>query len=541
MVESCEKRGVGVDYYAHASVGVIHIKPILDMREERDIQYFKEIADEVFQRVMHYGGSWSSEHGDGIVRSGYLSAFYGERIYEGFVRTKRLFDPHFLLNPGKIIDPPPIDSHLRYGPAYTDHPFNAVYHYREQRDFFTAVHQCSGLGACRKITGGTMCPSFMVTKDEVDSTRGRANALRLAMSGQLEEGLSNKALLDVLDLCVSCKACKAECPSSVDMARLKGEVMQHHYETYGATWKDKMIGRSPEMARLFSGFSAGIINFFQNFPGIRHLLMGALGLDTRRKLPTYARKPWTNQSTHKGESTSTPDIVLLVDTYTQCHEPTSGVAAVRLLEALGKKVRLLDAGCCQRPRISHGFLKEAAEKVKPGVEIIRPWLEKNIPVGVLEPGCASAWTDDIPDLIDNASDASLLKEIKTFEEILAGVLAKSESARKKIKPKQSEIIIHGHCHQKSIFGMEPVRSIFALWPEVSVKELDSGCCGMAGSFGYEAKHFDVSSKMAERVLVPSIQAQPDAIVIANGFSCRHQIADFTGRKAIHIAEAFEIN
>jgi Fe-S oxidoreductase len=233
--------------------------------------------------------------------------------------------------------------------------------------------------------------------------------------------------------------------------------------------------------------------------------------------------------------------VLLVDTYTQCHEPASGVAAVRLLEALGKKVKLLDAGCCQRPRISHGFLKEAAEKVKPGVEIIRPWLEKNIPVGVLEPGCASAWTDDIPDLIDNASDASLLKRIKTFEEILAGVLAESESARKKIKPKQSEIIIHGHCHQKSIFGMQSVRSIFALWPEVSVKELDSGCCGMAGSFGYEAKHFDVSLKMAERVLVPSILAHPDAMVIANGFSCRHQIADFAGRKAVHIAEAFEIN
>ena len=542
VITISHRRGVEVDYYAHASVGVIHIKPILDLREQVDIDHFKIIADEVFQRVIFYGGSWSSEHGDGIVRSGYLSAFYGEQILEGFVKTKELFDPHFLLNPGKIVDPPPIDSHLRYGTNYTDLPFNAVYHYREQRDFYTAIHQCSGLGACRKIAGGTMCPSFMVTLDEVDSTRGRANALRLAMSGQLEDGLANQHLPEVLDLCLSCKACKAECPSSVDMARLKGEVMQHQFDRHGASWKDRMIGRSPDLARKLAGRKATLVNMIQSIPIIKQVMMKMLGMDMRRHLPTYASKTWT-RTIRKSRTTSAdglPDIILLVDTYTQCHQPESGIAAIRLLERLGKRVMLLDAGCCQRPRISHGFLREAAEKLLPGIQKILPWLEKNIPVGVLEPGCASAWTDDIPDLISDDKAAALLKRIVPFEQILWDVLRETKDGQKSIKPRAKEILVHGHCHQKSIYGMDTVKSIFKLWPEIRFQEIDSGCCGMAGSFGYEAKHYDLSKKMAERVLIPTIEDHPEALVIANGFSCRHQIADFSGRKAVHIAEAFDI-
>lgn len=542
VIKICESRGVGVDYYAHASVGVIHIKPILDLRLQEDIDHFKYIANEVFKLVVMYKGSWSSEHGDGIVRSGFLKEFYGDLIYEGFARTKKLFDPHHLLNPGKIVDPPPIDSHLRYGVAYKDLPFDPVYHYREQHDFYTAVHQCSGLGACRKVTGGTMCPSFMVTLDERDSTRGRANALRLAMSGQLEDGLANKGLPDILELCLSCKACKAECPSSVDMARLKGEVLQHRYDKHGVPFKDKMVGQSPDLARKFSGIKAGFINTMQSLPGIRHALMKSMGMDTRRHLPTYASRTLTQ--THpeliSTNFSGTPDVILLVDTYAQCHEISNGLAAIRLFQALGKKVMLLDAGCCQRPRISHGFLREAAEKVKPAVEKVLPWLNQNIPVVVLEPGCSSAWTDDIPDLLNDDNAAATLKGIQTFEKVFNSFLEENPNNSNQIKPKSNHILIHGHCHQKSIFGMSPVKKIFEKWPEVKVDEIDSGCCGMAGSFGYESKHYEISKKMAERVLVPAILSQPDAMVIANGFSCRHQIADFSGRKAVHIAEAFEI-
>ncbi|MDQ3015309.1 MAG: FAD-binding protein [Bacteroidota bacterium] len=246
VIEICEKRNVGVDYYAHASVGVIHIKPILDLRVQEDIDHFKGIANEVFKLVVKYKGSWSSEHGDGIVRSGFLKEYYGDRIYAAFEKTKSIFDPHHLMNPGKIVDPPPIDSHLRYGTTYKDLPFQPVYQYREQHDFYTAVHQCSGLGACRKISGGTMCPSFMVTLDERDSTRGRANALRLAMSGQLEDGLKNKGLPEILDLCISCKACKAECPSSVDMARLKSDTSI----AWSASYDDEIYG--PGYAKTFA-------------------------------------------------------------------------------------------------------------------------------------------------------------------------------------------------------------------------------------------------------------------------------------------------
>ena len=543
VIHICESRGVGVDYYAHASVGVIHIKPILDLRLQEDIEHFKAIANDVFKLVVFYKGSWSSEHGDGIVRSGFLKEYYGDLIYEGFIKTKKLFDPKHLLNPGKIVDPPPIDSHLRYGAKYKDLPFDPVYVYREQRDFYTAVHQCSGLGACRKITGGTMCPSFMVTLDERDSTRGRANALRLAMSGQLDEGLANKGLPEILDLCISCKACKAECPSSVDMARLKGEVMQHQFDKNGISLKDRMIGKSADLARRFSGTPAGLINIFQSIPGIRHVIMNSMGMDTRRALPEYAAKTWTqyNQQNVGDKFTGTPDIILLTDTYTQCHHPESGHAAVKILEALGQRVMLLDAGCCQRPRISHGLLRDAAEKIKPALKNLSPWLDREILIGVLEPGCVSAWTDDIPDLIHDDKMASALKKIKTFEQILLLVLKNSHGADKKIYPKSKHLLVHGHCHQKSIFGMATVREIFSLWPEVKYEEIDSGCCGMAGSFGYEAKHYDVSKKMAERVLIPAIKSKPEALVIANGFSCRHQIADFADRKAVHIAEAFDIS
>ncbi len=539
VIEICEKRGVGVDYYAHASVGVIHIKPILDLRVQGDIDHFKAIANEVFQLVVKYKGSWSSEHGDGIVRSGFLKEYYGDRIYAAFEKTKNIFDPHHLMNPGKIVDPPPIDSHLRYGAAYKDLPFNPVYRYREQHDFYTAVHQCSGLGACRKVSGGTMCPSFMVTLDERDSTRGRANALRLAMSGQLEDGLKNKGLPEILDLCISCKACKAECPSSVDMARLKSEVMQHQYKHHGISLKDKMIARSTELARSLSGRKASIVNTVQALPGLRQMMMKVIGLDSRRHLPEYAHRTWTQLNKSQTNNDQLPDVILLVDTYTQCHQPEGGQAAVKVLEALGQKVMVLDVGCCQRPRISHGFLEEASELIKPAVAKLKPWLAKNIPIAVLEPGCVSAWTDDIPDLINDAGTATALKGIKTFERLLSEVLSKT-NLQYKIRPKSNHILVHGHCHQKSLFGMEAVRSIFALWPEVKYEEIDSGCCGMAGSFGYEAKHYDVSKKMADRVLIPSIRSKPEAMVIANGFSCRHQIADFADRKSYHIAEAFDI-
>lgn len=541
VIGICTRRNVGVDYYAHASVGVIHIKPILDLRVVEDIGHFRAIADEVFNRVVAYKGSWSSEHGDGIVRSGYLQRFYGDAIYDGFRRIKTLFDPDHLMNPGKIIDPPPIDSHLRYGPAYRDLPFDPVYKYRDQRDFHTAVHQCSGLGACRKLSGGTMCPSFMVTHDEADSTRGRANVLRLAMSGQLEGGLANPEIPGVLDACISCKACKAECPSSVDMARLKAEVMQNQFDNYGTSRRDRVIARSTALARSLAGPLAPLVNRLQATRPVRRILQALLGFDRRRTLPSVARKPLTvsmrSAILREGE---TPDVILLADTYTLFHAPDQGAAAIRLLEGLGLRVRILDAGCCQRPRISHGFLREAAALTKPVIARVLPWLEKEIPVFVLEPSCASAWTDDLPDLQPDDRVAHLLRRVQTFENVLQDFLTRRPELAGRLLPRADKILLHGHCHQKSVFGMSATRQLFARWPSLRVVEPDSGCCGMAGSFGYEREHYDLSVRMADRVLVPAVHAHPDSLVIANGFSCRHQIADLTGRRAIHTAEMFDV-
>lgn len=540
VIDICESRNVGVDYYAHASVGVIHIKPILDMRDDSDLVLFKEIADAVFDRVIAYKGSWSSEHGDGIVRSEYLPAFYGEKIYDAFKKIKTLFDPEGLMNPGKIVDPYPMVSHLRYGVAYHDQEVEVHYHYRDQRDFHTAVHQCSGLGACRKLSGGTMCPSFMVTKDEADSTRGRANVLRLAMSGQLKGGLANPEIPEVLDLCISCKACKAECPSSVDMARLKSEVMQIQHDTHGISFKERMIARSTKMARSFSGRWAPLINRIQSLPIIRESVMNTMGMDSRRHLPTYTSKPLHKEYKAADIENDIPDFILLTDTYTQFHQPDAGHAAIKLLEHLGKKVQILDAGCCQRPKISHGFLREASVDIRKPVEQILPWIMKGVEVFVLEPGCASAWVDDIPDLIVEEDHGKELKKIKTFEQILNQLLKAEPDLIDKITPISDRIKIHGHCHQKSVLGMTSVRELFKLFPNVDAKEIDSGCCGMAGSFGYEKEHYEISEKMARRVLIPAIENAPDHIIIANGFSCRHQIADFANRSSIHIAEAFKL-
>ncbi|MCO6476999.1 MAG: FAD-binding protein, partial [Phaeodactylibacter sp.] len=289
----CEKHQTEAAMYAHASVGVIHVRPILDLRQSEDIERFKRIADETFELVKEYGGSWSGEHGDGLVRSFYLRRYFGDQVYEALRQVKQLFDPDNRMNPGKIIDAPPIDRNLRYGAAYRDDPVETVFQFREDGSFGNAVHMCTGVGECRKMLGGTMCPSFKATRDEEHSTRGRANALRLAMSGQLSAaGLADKRLLEALDLCLSCKACKSECPSNVDMAKLKSEVWQKKFDNFGIPWRDRLIRNSAKAAALFSGTLAPFINRVQKAHAFRSFLNKAIGIHQNRVLPEYAREPF---------------------------------------------------------------------------------------------------------------------------------------------------------------------------------------------------------------------------------------------------------
>ncbi|MCB0565423.1 MAG: FAD-binding protein, partial [Phaeodactylibacter sp.] len=343
VLEICKKHQTQAAMYAHASVGVIHVRPILDLRQAADIERFKHIADETFELVKEYGGSWSGEHGDGLVRSFYLRRYFGDQVYEALRQVKLLFDPQARMNPGKIIDAPPIDQNLRYGAAYRDQPVETVFQFREDGSFENAVHMCSGVGECRKMLGGTMCPSFKATRDEEHATRGRANALRLAMSGQLSTaGLSDKRLIETLDLCLSCKACKSECPSNVDMAKLKSEVWQKKFDTHGIPWRDRFIRDSAKVASRFSGPLAPFVNSIQNAPFFRSLLDKAVGIARNRMLPAYTSEPfyqWFERNRPSPTATARR-VVLFADTYLNYHEPNIGIAATRLLQACGYEVLL---------------------------------------------------------------------------------------------------------------------------------------------------------------------------------------------------------
>jgi FAD/FMN-containing dehydrogenase/Fe-S oxidoreductase len=537
----CRRHGVDVALYAHASVGLIHVRPILDLRQPADIERMKSIADEAFELVKDYGGSWSGEHGDGLVRSPFLERFYGPRLYQAFREVKRLFDPRGLMNPGHIIDPEPMDHHLRFGPDYRVPEMPGSYHFREEGGFTEAVHLCNGVGACRKTLGGTMCPSYMATRDEAHSTRGRANALRLAMSGQLgPDGMTSRALYDVLALCLSCKACKTECPSNVDMAKLKGEFMQGYHDRHGASLRDRLTAGLPARSARLAGPWAPLVNRLQGSAPFRWLLEQTAGFSRRRVAPPYAREPfpdWFARRPSVPEGAAEKRVVLFDDTYINYFEPHIGQSAVALLESCGYSVTLARAGCCQRPRLSRGFLRRAARDGTATLRNLDRYIQQGLKILVCEPSCASALTDDLPDLAD---DPALGERMRGNVLMLDVFLAREIEAGRCSVPLASgatDILIHGHCHQKALYGTSAMKKVLDRIPGLKVSEVDSGCCGMAGSFGYEEEHVELSQQVGERRLFPALRAMtPGTQVIACGFSCRHQIRDFTGVQARHFVE-----
>ncbi|RMF31522.1 MAG: hypothetical protein D6765_01625 [Bacteroidetes bacterium] len=541
VLDICRENGTDAVAYAHASVGVLHVRPILDLRQPEDLLRFKNISEATFRLVKQFGGSWSGEHGDGLSRSYYLERFFGSKVYGLLREVKRLFDPENLLNPGKIVDAPPIDRHLRYDPNYRETPPPTHYHYRQDGSFAAAVHLCSGVGECRKLQGGTMCPSFRATRQEEHSTRGRANLLRLAMAGRLPGGLTHPRLHEALDLCLSCKACKSECPSNVDMAKLKGEVWQLRYESRGIPLRDRLVGASPALARTLCGPLAPVANALQRSAPFRLAQERLLGLHRRRSLPPYARRSFVDWFARRPRPDFEPQgqVVLFADTYLNYHEPHIGRAAVRLLEACGFEVLVADVGCCQRPRLSHGFLHQAKKDGTRTAQALDTYLQQELPVLVCEPSCASALNDDLPDLLDDAELARRLQlGVKPLEAFL--LQAFDEGLLPSLPPlTRPRWHLHGHCHQKALFGTEPMRKLLEAAGAESVREIPSGCCGMAGSFGYEREHFDLSVKIGEEVLLPAVRALPEEEgLVACGFSCRHQIADLAGRRALHWVECF---
>ncbi len=542
VLQICRRNDTDVAMYAHASVGLIHVRPIIDLKVQDGIDRMKAIQEGAFELVQRYGGSWSGEHGDGLIRSPFNERFFGAQIYSAFREIKTLFDPAGLMNPGKIVNAGPVDANLRYGVGYSAAEVKTLFHFRADGGFGPAIEMCNGVGACRKTLTGKMCPSYIATRDERHSTRGRANALRLAISGQLDtDGLTSPALHDVLDFCLSCKSCKSECPSNIDVARLKSEFLRIYRERHGSTRRDRLIADAPAMASRIAGPMAPLANAFFGSPLYRKLVAPALGFTEARRPPAYAREPfptWFAEDRRKGRAGGTDRrVVLFDDTYMSFHEPGVGRSAVELLESCGYDVTLARAGCCQRPRISHGFLREAKRDGERTLRNLDRYIQDGLPVVVCEPGCASALVDDLPDLID---DTALGERISTNVMMIDDFLATELAAGRldvTFSSPATKILIHGHCHQQSLFGTSSMKNVLARVPGLEVDVIDSGCCGMAGSFGYEREHYDLSMKVGEDRLFPALRGLgSETTVVACGFSCRHQIADATGRRAVHWVE-----
>ncbi len=525
--------------YAHASVGVIHVRPLLNLKDPADVEKFGKISAEVFPLVKKYGGSWSGEHGDGLIRSYQNKNLFVEVLFEDFRAIKRAFDPKNLLNPGKIVDSPAMTENLRYGAGYHVNPIKTYFDFSREGGFAGAVEMCSGVGHCRKTTGGTMCPSYMVTRDEDHSTRGRANALREAMSGRMSGGLSSQQVYNVLDLCLECKACKAECPSQVDMAKLKYEFLAQYHDAHGTPLSARAMGNVAKLAPL-GRLAAPLVNRLLPLKTVRQLIQKTVGVDERRVLPRYADSSFTHWQREHAKSHpadgARPSVALFADTWTMYHNPEIGAAATKVLEALGYRVEAVPYRCCGRPQISKGLLKDAKKLADSNVKKLHAYAQRGVPVIGLEPSCVTAFQDDYRDLVPGEATENVAKSVKMIDQFLAKEWAKGNFNPAKVFRKNgTPLLFHGHCQQKAVIGSSPSKAVLG-WLSGEVSEVDSGCCGMAGSFGYS--HYDFSMQLGERRLFPAARENREHAgeVVACGFSCRHQLTDGTGIHAKHIAE-----
>lgn len=521
------EHGTTAGVYAHASVGCLHVRPVVNMKTEEGVAKFESLAKAVANLVLEFGGALSGEHGDGLVRGPFMRQMFGDTLYEAFREIKRTFDPHGIFNPGKIVDSPPMTSNLRFGAGYQTPKPITFFDYSEFGGFGGAVEMCSGVGACRKKLSGTMCPSYMATRDEKDSTRGRANTLRLAMTGKLgESGLGDQGVYDVLDLCLECRACKAECPVGVDVARFKSEFLAHYWTRHGTPLRARALGGVAQASEWGSRF-APISNWVSNS------VAGIIGIDKRRKLPAWKRKTFAHWAAqHQVTSASRPAVILFNDTFTNHYDPEIGVAAVEVLERGGCSVNIVRPGCCGRPLISQGLLEAARAQAAKIVDGLWPAANRGGKILFLEPSCLSALKDDVPSLLRGEQQAkarTIAAACMLFEEFAAGLDLKLQAGPKRI-------LLHGHCHQKSLGLLDASKSLLSRIPGATVVDLDAGCCGMAGSFGYTREHYDVSVAIANRKLLPAVKAmQPGDVLAAPGTSCRHQVADLSGVVAKHPA------
>jgi FAD/FMN-containing dehydrogenase/Fe-S oxidoreductase len=569
LTEVFARHGTRGTWYAHASVGTLHVRPILDLRRDGSAK-MRAIAEEAASLVRQYKGAFSGEHGDGLVRSEWVDWQFGQRMMKAFCEIKDAFDPDGLMNPGKIVRATRMDdrSLYRFKPGYAEQPLQTALDWSawnvqtdpvtEQASlpgtggdatggFAKAIEMCNNNGHCRKFDSGTMCPSYRVTKDEQHLTRGRANTLRLAVSGQLgPDALTSDALHETMDLCVGCKGCKRDCPTGIDMARMKTEFLYHYRKRHGLTLKDRLVANLPRYAP-WAARLAPLMNLRDRLPGAAGLSEKWLGLSAKRTLPRWRSDTFLSSAASASPAPQDArEVVLFADTFNNYFESENARAAFRVLQAAGYHVIVARAPgearplCCGRTYLAAGQVDEAKGEARRTIDALLPYVARGVPVVGLEPSCLLTMRDEFLAYGFGQEARAVANNALLFEEFLA---REAKAGRLKLKLKalpQSTALLHGHCHQKAFDAVKPVQTVLGLIPNLAVKLIESSCCGMAGSFGYEARHYEVSMKMGELALLPAVrQAGADTLIVADGTSCRHQIADGAQREAVHVARVLE--
>lgn len=548
LTDIFHKHGTTGTFYAHASVGTLHVRPVLNMKEESGASKMRAIAEETMAMVREYKGSHSGEHGDGISRSEFHEPMFGRRMVDNFEEVKRYFDPTGLFNPGKIVNPHKMDDReiMRFAPGYAPLRITSSLDWSDWGGLDRATEMCNNNGACRKANVGTMCPSYRVTKEEQHLTRGRANTLRLALTGQLgADAFTSESMYQTMELCVGCKGCKRECPTGVDMAKMKTEFLHHYHQKHGLSLRDRLFAYLPRYAHKLKNFSF-LLNLRDQLPGMAKLSEWLLGISSQRPLPRWR----SDQFSHQKQEINTAnqrEVVLLVDTFNSCFESENANAALSVLQAAGYHVTCpspADQGrplCCGRTFFSNGLLDEARIEAGRMIETLLPYVRRGVPIVGLEPSCLLTLRDEYLSLLPGTESKLLSENAFLFEEFLA---REQNAGQLKLNLQAIDFkkaLLHGHCHQKAFAVMSPVQQILALVPELEVSTIDSSCCGMAGSFGYEKEHYDISMQMGSLSLFPAInEDQGKSLLIADGTSCRSQIQQGTGREALHVARVLQM-
>jgi FAD/FMN-containing dehydrogenase/Fe-S oxidoreductase len=529
------RHDVSGTWYAHASVGCLHVRPALNLKDPDDVRLVRSIAEETHRIVREYRGTHSGEHGDGLLRSEFLEGMLGRRMTSAFADVKRIFDPLGMMNPGKIADPPRMDdrSLFRYRPEYSGRSLPVVLDWSESGGLLGAVERCNNNGACRKYEPDVMCPSFRVTHDERHSTRGRANALRLALTDQLgPDGLDSAQMAEAMSLCISCKGCRRECPTGVDMARMKLEWQHRQNGLRGVQSRERLLASLPRLAPKIRPLGP-LLNLGAGLPVAR-----IIGLSTKRRPPRWHRDAWRDDEL---AAVVAPDVVLLVDTFTRWFEPEPARAAVELLEGGGWKTMSAETSdgrplCCGRTYLSAGMLDHARVELERLVDRLAHYARHGAAIVGLEPSCLYTLRDEAPALLQSEDADVVAQQALMLEEFLDAEWEAGREIRFQRSPTEATALVHGHCHQKAFGGSDATLRMLRRIPGLNADVIEASCCGMAGAFGYHAEHYETSMRIGELSLFPALRgAAPDTLIVADGTSCRTQIWDGTGRTAVHAA------